>query len=91
MSNFIHFGAIFVLSLMYTSIQSEPQRIKFSDVARNVTNKTFTIERKVSDDSKNRVLVAVVVRDQAYALPTFLATLEAIKCPNPNQKCHLWY
>ncbi len=67
---------------------AQPRRVKFSQVIVNPTNKTFTLEKNVSEDF--RVLIAITVKNNAYSLPTFLATLESIKCPSLNNKCHLW-
>lgn len=39
---------------------------------------------------KSRFLIAVTVKDNSLSLPTFLATLEEIECPNSNKKCDLW-
>lgn len=87
------YGVYHLFVICFFSMESihcipQPRRVKFSQVIVNVSNNTFTLEKNASHDS--RVLIAVTIKNNAYSLPTFLATLENIKCPNSNNKCNLW-
>ena len=70
--------------------ECQPLRAKFKKVVVNTANKTFSIEESPVDLSQ-RILVAVVINRNAYSLPTFLHTLETLKCRNKKKKCDLWY
>lgn len=61
---------------------------------KNVTvqaNGKISLNDDFFESSKNwRFLIAVNIKDNSYSLPTFLATLEEIECPNEKKKCDLW-
>lgn len=86
-------SAIFLLIIIIISEISlaESEHVKFAQVLRNTANKSFSIVRDELNTTQLRVLVAITIKDNAYSLPTFLASLESLKCPNANKKCHLWY
>ena len=64
------------------------QRIKYKDLKYYSSDLTVA---STDDDAENyNIMIAFNVNNQAYSLPTFLATLETLKCPNKNSKCHLW-
>ena len=69
-----------LLSLLvaFFQINVTTQKASFSKVKINHSNKTFTIEREES--SSTRVLLAITIENNAYALPTFLATLGNFLC-----------
>lgn len=53
---------------------------------------SFSLDDELQNEMKNfRYLIAVTIKNNAYSLPTFLATLENLKCPNENKKCDLWF
>ena len=53
--------------------QSDSSRVAYKDV-RNKLNSSKAVSPNI--------LVSVIVRNHAHSLPTFLATLETLKCPN---------
>lgn len=77
---------ILLISLICLQIRSEPQRVKFKnpnkDSSKNASN-DYPIEQ-------SKILIAVRIKDHSYSLPTFLATLETLKCPSQKNKCDLW-
>lgn len=87
-------NGVFVLVCFYfgfVALNAHPRRVKFKQVILNHVDKTFNLNITDNDDeSVSRVLVAITVKNHAYSLPTFLATLETLKCPGENKKCHLW-
>ena len=64
-----------LLSLLVAlfQIKATTQKASFNKVKVNPANKTFTLERK--ELTNIRVLLAITIENNAYALPTFLATL----------------
>ena len=74
--------------LVFTTF-AQRQLVQFKRVIVNEENDSFTLE-KPKETLKNKVLVAIIIKDNAYSLPTFLATLETLKCPTKNKKCDLW-
>ena len=77
-----------VEALLVSAGQSDVRRrVQF----RSVKNASGSLQTPSSIVvSRERTLIAVVVRNQAYALPTFLATLERLKC-SEEVKCSLWW
>lgn len=70
--------------------------IRCSKISR-FKNVTIEADGKISlnddfyESNKNsRFLISVYIKDNSYSLPTFLATLEKIQCPNEKNKCDLW-
>ena len=76
---------VIIILIFKYSFQS---RIKFKELDHYAQNLTTLIID--SDNSNTNLMIALYVNNHAYSLPTFLATLESLKCPNKNSKCHLW-
>jgi hypothetical protein len=78
-----------VVLLLTCSIFSNASCSKaFKQVQVNANDQTFTL---LSNAPTNpQILVTVIIRNNAYSLPTFLRTLETIKCPNAENRCDLW-
>lgn len=78
--NFLFFGVLIGTLLLPAGVVSERVRVAFRPIGASTSP-------RVQDA---RVLVAVKIRNHAYSLPTFLATLETLRCPNLSKKCDLW-
>lgn len=69
-------------------VACQPQRVAFKSVNLD-KGLSYSIEKdRATVDPK--ILIAVTVKDHGYSLPTFLATLETLECPNVANKCDLW-
>ncbi len=64
------------------------QEAYFKKVNVNHKSNTFTIEK--SNYENATILIAITINNNAYSLPTFLKTLETLKCLNNRHKCDLW-
>jgi hypothetical protein len=72
---------LFLNEIIFTN--SERQRIKFAPID--------SLDDSIdSIDPTATILVAIKVKNQEYSLPTFLATLETLKCSNKKNKCDIW-
>ena len=83
----LHYIAQLIILLTLACINGERQRVKFKSV------RTSSVEKSIENEVKTelRVLVAIKIKNHAHALPTFLASLETLKCtPSASQKCDLW-
>ena len=81
------------LQISINNIICEPKRVKFNQILINANRDGFTLIKNNDDydyDPMQRILVAVIVKNHEYSLPTFLGTLETLKCPNSMNKCDLW-
>lgn len=67
---------------------SQPVRVKFKKVIRQ--DGSFSVENDEKIDTEFKILIAVTIKDNQHSLPTFLATLETLECPNQDKKCDLW-
>ena len=77
----------------WTGARADPKRVKFKRVVADYEKNEYSILKNVEDElSENdrKILVAIVVKNHAYSLPTFLASLETLECPSLNKKCDLW-
>ena len=75
----------------YNHVNCNPKRVKFNDVVLTENKAEFKIIKNSQDENPNqKILISVLIKNNAYSLPTFLATLETLKCPNLNKKCDLW-
>ena len=88
----IFLRSLVFFALVFSQINAEPKRVKFNKVVVDHTLKEFTVTK--SDDSlldvpPQRILLAVLVKNHAYSLPTFLATLETLDCPTLSRKCDI--
>lgn len=83
---------ISVILIMFTCVKfhanSQPVRVKFKKVIRQ--DGSFSVENDEKIESESKILVAVTIKDHQHSLPTFLATLETLECPNQDKKCDLW-
>jgi len=73
--------------------KADPKRVKYKRVVADYEKNEFSILKNEDDElSENdrKILVAIVVKNHAYSLPTFLASLETLECPSLNKKCDLW-
>jgi hypothetical protein len=78
---------IFAFAISLTTCERE--RVKFRAVRSG--DDLNGGEAMLKDDTKLRVLLAIKIKNHAHSLPTFLATLETLKCPSEgSQKCDLW-
>lgn len=68
-------------------VENQPQRVQFKKIegGKYATENGDEYKR---DDLK--ILIAITIKDNQYSLPTFLATLETLECPNKDKKCDLW-
>lgn len=71
-------------------VENQQQRVNFKRVVSDGQGK-YTIEQvdEVKRDDL-KIVIAITVKDNQYSLPTFLATLETLECPNKDKKCDLW-
>ena len=60
----------------------------FNKVLVDRDTQTFKILTEIDPDPK--ILVAITIRNNSYSLPTFLSTLETLRCKNVKNKCDLW-
>jgi hypothetical protein len=89
------FGLMLLLttvSICHSTVQS---RIAFKDLKYYDRGSLEIISQEKADihtglTVENGILVAIIVKNQAYALPTFLTSLERLKCPNTKGKCNLF-
>jgi hypothetical protein len=81
---------IFLISLTYFKVSSEPQRVKFKTLIKDSSTNTSSSENSDYPIEQAKILIAVRIKDHSYSLPTFLATLETLKCPSRKNKCDLW-
>ena len=73
------------------NVKCEPKRVRFNQISINENRNGFTVIKNNDDYNPNqRILIGVIVKNHEYALPTFLASLETLKCPNYMNKCDLW-
>jgi hypothetical protein len=91
------FSILLILTFCFNLIHTERQRVKFKTVLQNHENRSYSIEENSKKDQDKsepndiiKVLVAIDIKNYAYSLPTFLATLETLKCPSSTKKCDLW-
>ncbi len=51
---------------------------------------TYSFEYQ-TDNKSSKILISISVGNNSYSLPTFLKTLETLKCGKDTAaKCHLW-
>ena len=83
---------VLLYSILYINyVTCNPKRVKFSDVIFTDNKAEFKIVKNSQDENPNqKILIGVLIKNHAYSLPTFLATLETLKCPSLNKKCDLW-
>ena len=78
----------------WTGAKADPKRVNYKRVVADYEKNEFSILNNEKDDelSENdrKMLVAISVKNHAYSLPTFLASLETLECPSLNKKCDLW-
>ena len=60
----------------------------YKTVNVNYEKKTFKISKLNYENTT--ILIAITINNNAYSLPTFLKTLETVKCINSRKKCDLW-
>lgn len=77
-----------MLTCVKLHANSQPVRIKFKKVIRQ--DGSFSVENDEKIKSELKILIAVTIKDHKHSLPTFLATLETLECPNQDKKCDLW-
>lgn len=86
----IRLKILIVYLLGISLVKCEQQRVKFRKIITQ--NGSFKIDEDDGTSMKNlKILLAVIVKNHEHSLPTFLATLETLKCPNADKKCDLWY
>lgn len=81
---------ILLISMFMIELNGQPTRIKFKQVIQKENEGTFSIENTSQNKENQKILIAITIKDNQYSLPTFLATLETLKCPTENKKCDLW-
>lgn len=80
---------VILLVLIVGLAKANPRRVKFNSIVPS--EKSFkVIKPDLNDIGNQTVLIALTIKNHAYSLPTFLATLEKIKCKNSKSKCDLW-
>ena len=73
------------------NVNCEPKRVKFKQISINSNRDGFTLIQNNDDYNPNqKILIGVIIKNHEYSLPTFLASLETLKCPNAMNKCDLW-
>lgn len=87
MVNKIIFAIVFITTSL-DLIQTQPQRVKFKKVLRE--NEKYALEDAAESLGDLRILIAIIIKNHQHSLPTFLATLETLECPNKIKKCDLW-
>lgn len=76
---------IFFIFILKSTLDSCESRVDFKNVVSNDPKSDPN-----SNDSK-KILLAIQVKNHIHSFPTFLATLESMKCPNKKtDKCDLW-
>jgi hypothetical protein len=80
---------LLTITILLGIISSNAQRIQFKDLNHYTSNLSI-ISTNDEIENKNNIMIALHINNHVYSLPTFLATLETLKCPNPNSKCHFW-
>src|SRR4051812_41279954 len=78
-----------LLQIQTRPLSSESARVPFKEVIRH-QNQTFSLRESKADETDKKILLAIKVANHAFAMPTFLATLEKLKCNNSKGKCDLW-
>ncbi len=81
--------SVFLFLLFIYNANAQQIRMQFKKVIVDYQNKTFKIESPVLNELENKILVTIIVKNNAYSLPTFLSSLEQLKCL--NKKCDLWF
>ena len=71
------------------NVNGDPKRVKFNKIVVDYGNQVYSIEKHQKHDLNVKILISIVVKNHAHSLPTFLATLETLKCPTFNRKCDL--
>jgi hypothetical protein len=91
MVSIIRLVEIILITIIMISKYSYQSRIKFKELDYYSPSLT-SLKVDVDSDlySNYNIMIALYVHNHAYSLSTFLATLEGLKCPNKNSKCHLW-
>lgn len=79
-----------VLLLCLVAVNGQPERVKFKKVVRQ-SDGAYSLESDSNEFPNHKILLAVTVKNHQHSLPTFLATLESLECPNMDKKCDLWY
>ena len=84
---------LFFVAVFSSLVKAEPQRVKYTKIVVDTNKNDFTLvkdEAVPSGDTIKKILIAIVVKNHAHSLPTFLATLETLECPSTTKKCDLW-
>jgi hypothetical protein len=94
---------VFLVLILYSSIAlCYRERVKFKPVVRRSEHQdtdSISVEPEsvINKDKILKVLLAIKIKNHAHSLPTFLATLETLNCPQRTtedkevtNKCHLW-
>ena len=86
----VRFLLFFILiCLNPNNVNGDPKRVKFNKIVVDYGNQVYSIEKHQKHDLNVKILISIVVKNHAHSLPTFLATLETLKCPTFNRKCDL--
>ena len=80
---------IFYLTTSFESTTTS--RVEFKSVVVSNQQQTDPLTPAEKKLSSKKILVAIVVKNNIHSFPTFLASLESLKCPNKKGKCDLWY
>jgi hypothetical protein len=76
---------LWILPVFISFVACERERVKFRSV------RSPQSAEKIQPPLEHlKVLLAIKIKNHAYSLPTFLATLERLECPTENKKCDLW-
>ncbi len=95
MNNLLIFIAkSFLISFLCFMSNSGSQAVNFKSFNKDLNDgyrKLPTEDKNELTKNGTKILIALRIKDNSYSLPTFLATLETIKCPSESGKCDLWY
>jgi len=62
----------------------------FRNLKLNSDKSSYSLEGRTSDQT-SKILVSIIIGNNSYSLPTFLKTLESLKCvTESDSKCDLW-
>ena len=86
------FECILIVSVVISLVNADPKRVKYNKVVVDTIKNDFTLIKtnNLASNQEQKILIAVIVKNHAHSLPTFLATLETLDCPNLSGKCDLW-
>jgi hypothetical protein len=82
---------IFAIQLNLKNVCGDPKRVKFKRIVVDYGNQVYSRVHYQEQEPNQRILVSILIKNHAHALPKFLATLETLECPTYNKKCDLRY